>query len=130
MKHLFEQRLIILPKGLTKLKEQLLGLRFEKTEGGHIKVHHASQGLHDDWADALANACFAAKRLLNTTPSFSPIKTKTTESQSQPDKLYTLICPECEKINYNDNNGYYQGRNPAGLHNSRITCPVHTETTI
>ncbi len=62
MKHLFEQRLIILPKGLRQLKEQLLGLRFEKTEGGHIKVHHAREGLHDDWADALANSCWATIR--------------------------------------------------------------------
>ena len=39
---------------MPKLKEQLLGLRFERTDGGHIKVHHASEGLHDDLADAFS----------------------------------------------------------------------------
>ncbi|KKM75640.1 hypothetical protein LCGC14_1388300, partial [marine sediment metagenome] len=61
MKRLFEQRRVIIPD-IPKLKEQLLGLRFEKTEGGHIKVHHAREGLHDDWADALANSLWAANR--------------------------------------------------------------------
>tara|TARA_Y100000310_G_scaffold227535_1_gene229810 strand:+ start:1327 stop:2940 length:1614 start_codon:yes stop_codon:yes gene_type:complete len=61
MKRLFEQRRIILPNH-PKLKEQLLGLRFEKTEGGHIKVHHAREGIHDDWADAFANCLWATMR--------------------------------------------------------------------
>ena len=88
MKHLFEQRLVIIPKGLSKLKEQLLGLRFEKTDAGHIKVHHAREGLHDDWADALANSFYAAKRLLGTMPSFSPLKKPKT---AQTGKKYLLI---------------------------------------
>ena len=67
LKHLFEQRKIILPPGLNKLREQLLGLRFERTQAGHmtkpqIKIHHEGEGLHDDWADALANFCWAAMR--------------------------------------------------------------------
>jgi len=63
LKHLFEQRKIIVSNH-PKLKEQLMGLRFEKPEGSpHIKVHHKSEGLHDDFADALANACYAARIL-------------------------------------------------------------------
>ena len=126
MKHLFEQRLVIIPKGLTKLKEQLLGLRFEKTEGGHIKVHHASEGLHDDWADALANSLFAAKRLLGTTPSFNALKPKPVQSNNPFNKKYTLICPECEKINYNENNGYYEDYNPNNRNFDKIPCPLHS----
>lgn len=121
MKHLFEQRLVIIPKGLSKLKEQLLGLRFEKTDAGHIKVHHAREGLHDDWADALANSLYAAKRLLVTAPSFVPIKRTPTKTG----KKYLLVCPECEKINYKENNGYYTGVNPKGKAFERITCPIH-----
>jgi len=122
MKHLFEQRLVIIPKGLSKLKEQLLGLRFEKTDAGHIKVHHAREGLHDDWADALANSLYAAKRLIGTMPSFKPFtKTKT----AQTGKKYLLVCPVCEKINHKDNNGYYMGVNPDGK-SARIPCSAHT----
>ena len=66
------------------LKEQLLGLKFVKTEGGFIKVHGAGtivttrisgrdvttfkQEKHDDHADALANACYAAQ-ISESTPS-------------------------------------------------------------
>ncbi|HEC64187.1 MAG TPA: hypothetical protein ENI23_02710 [bacterium] len=125
MKHLFEQRLVILPKGLAKLKEQLLGLRFEKTDAGHIKVHHATEGLHDDWADALANSLFAAKRLLGAVPSFSALKPKESKPEEQSDKLYTLICPECEKIDYMGRNGYYEGINPKKEHYTKISCPMH-----
>jgi len=127
---MFEQGLIE-GRDIPKLREQIFGLKVEQPLGSvHLKIHHKTEGIKDDHPDALANACFAAKRLLVTTPSFSVIKTKTNEPESQPDKLYSLICPECEKINYNDNNGYYQGRNPAGLHNARILCPIHTATTI
>ncbi len=128
LKHLFEQRLIILPKGLNKLKEQLLGLRFEKSPGSHIKIHHATEGLHDDWADSLANACFAAKRLLTVSPSFSALKVKENRFESKSDKRYTLICPECEKINYNENNGYYEGYNPKGENFAKIPCAIHSTT--
>ena len=122
MKHLFEQRLVIIPKGLLKLKEQLLGLRFEKTDAGHIKVHHAREGLHDDWADALANSLYAAKRLLGTAPSFIPMKKTPTATEG---KKYLLICPECERINRNENNGYYMGVNPTGRSGARIPCLLH-----
>ena len=125
---LFEQGLIE-GRDIPRLKDQLFGLKVEQPLGSvHLKIHHKTEGIKDDHPDALANACFAAKRLLVTTPSFSPIKTKTNEPDSQSNKLYNLICPECEKINYNENNGYYQGRNPAGLHNARISCPIHATT--
>ena len=126
MKHLFEQRLVIISKGLKKLKEQLLGLRFEKTEGGHLKIHHAREGLHDDWADALANSLFAAKRLLGTVPSFSALKPKATQPESPFKKKTTFICPECEKINYMENNGYYEGYSSNGKTLQRKPCPIHS----
>ncbi len=129
MKHLFEQRLVILPKGLPKLKEQLLGLRFEKTDAGHIKVHHASEGLHDDWADALANSLFAAKRLLGAIPSFSSLKSKVKPIESVSKKRILLICPECEKVNRNENNGYYDGFSSTGKALERINCPMHKVST-
>jgi len=86
IKHLFEQRNIKIPgfDGLDKLKEQLMNLKFVKTQGGHIKVHGAASVItkrmggreitqfqgekHDDHADAFANACYAA-RLESSMPS-------------------------------------------------------------
>ncbi len=126
LKHLFEQRLLILPKGLDKLKEQLLGLRFERTQGGHmtkplIKIHHASEGIHDDWADALANACYAAKRLMGTTPSITIIEK--TKQPNQLNKIYTFVCPECEK---EGKEAYYEAYNPNKKHFEKVNCPVHT----
>lgn len=61
MKHMFEQRRVQIPDE-PKLKEQLLGLRFEKTDAGHIKVHHQREGIHDDYADALANCIWMIAR--------------------------------------------------------------------
>ena len=76
MKRLFEKRRIIIPNH-SKLKEQLLGLRFKLTEGGHMKkpilqVHHERSGLHDDLADALANACWAARFSIPVEVTFVP----------------------------------------------------------
>ena len=76
LKHLFEQRKVIIPPfdELNTLKEQLMNLKFIKTPGGHIQVHGAGsivtnrfgrqefkQDKHDDHADAFANACYAAR---------------------------------------------------------------------
>lgn len=119
LKHLFEQRLIVLPPGINKLKEQLLGLRFEKTDGGHMKIHHARSGMHDDWADALANVCYAAKRLQGVSPGFSPLKPK---EKMITRKLYTMVCPSCEK---EGKDGYYQGYPTKSVHFQRKNCPKH-----
>ncbi len=75
--------------------------------------------------DALANACYAAKRLLSITPSFTPLKTEPKPFEKTSDKRYTLICSECEKVNYNENNGYYEGYNPKGENFTKIPCPIH-----
>ena len=123
LKHLFEQRKIIVPN-LPELKKQLLGLRFEKTEGGYIKVHHATEGLKDDLADALANACYAA-RIKNKEP-YIGIATKASISQIlDQNKLNTLICPECEKIDYKGMAGYYKGHSQSHINFERINCPRH-----
>ncbi len=122
MKRLFEQRLIMLPN-ITKLQEQLLGLRFEKTDAGHIKIHHKKEAMHDDWADALANACYAAKRLRGAIPSVTPLKRNPT-SETKKQKLRTLVCPECEK---EGKDGYYQGYNKSGKNLERTNCPIHTD---
>lgn len=75
LKFLYEQNRIIHPD-IRELKEQILALKFEKTERGCIKVHHLDKpdslrGLkvHDDEPDAFANACFAAIRLSSPTAS-------------------------------------------------------------
>ncbi len=120
MKRLFENRLIMIPD-VSKLKEQLLGLRFEKTEGGHLKIHHAREGLHDDWADALANACFAAKRLMGVVPSFKGLKDKKKENEVS-SKKYLLVCPGCE---LEGKDGYYKGINKNNKYLERIPCPEH-----
>lgn len=123
---LFEQGLI---EGcdIPKLREQIMGLKVTQPLGSvHLKIHHRTEGIKDDHPDALANACFAAKRLLGSTPSFSPLKPKATQPEGQSRKLTTLICPECEKVNYNDNNGYYEGYSSNGKTLQRKPCPLHT----
>ncbi len=107
LKHLFEQRKILLPPGLTKLREQLLGLRFERTQGGHmtkpqIKVHHEREGLHDDWADALANFCWAAIRgtAVPVVGSFIPHerdKVKAKKREDYKNKGNYVSCQKCEE---------------------------------
>ncbi len=124
---LFEQGLI---EGcdIPKLREQIMGLKVTQPLGSvHLKIHHRTEGIKDDHPDALANACFAAKRLLGTTSSFSPLKPKATQPESSLKKKTTLICPECEKINYMENNGYYQGYSSNGKTLQRKPCPMHTQ---
>ena len=124
LKHLFEQRKIIVPNN-EKLKEQLLGLRFEKTEGGYIKIHHKTESLHDDMADAVANACYAARILKGTEP-YIGIAKKSYYSESVLNQgSNTLICPRCEEIDYKGLAGYYKGKSPTGLNFERIPCPIH-----
>lgn len=104
LKHLFEQRKIIVPNN-SKLKEQLLGLRFERTEGGYIKkegvslplikIHHATEGLHDDFADALANACYAA-RILKGVPASLTIVSKEIIKETAK-KGVLAYCYECNE---------------------------------
>lgn len=121
LKRLFEQRLIMIPD-IPKLKEQLMGLRFEKTDGGHLKIHHAREGLHDDWADALANACYAAKRLKGVSAGAVVIK-KEEKEVSLDMKKYNLVCPDCEK---EGKDGYYMGLNKNKKNLERIPCPEHS----
>ena len=108
LKHLFEQRKIILPPGLNKLREQLLGLRFERTQGGHmtkpqIKIHHDREGLHDDWADALANFCWAAMRgsavpvVGNFIPHGKKVKVKKVDYKN---KGNYIPCSKCDEYRW------------------------------
>ena len=100
---LFEQDMIE-GKDIDSLREQLLGLEVEQPEGSvHLKIiHHRTEGIHDDEPDALANACFAAKRL----GSF-PVGLNIVEEQKMKD-IFTcrhikrkhneygeLICSDC-----------------------------------
>jgi hypothetical protein len=101
LKHLFEQRKIIIPD-VPKLREQLLSLRFEKTEGGHIKVHHPDKGkIHDDWADALANCVWAVIR-----SSAVPVEleiVRSIEEKEEPEKKNkgTLVyCKNCDDFHW------------------------------
>lgn len=105
LKHLFEQRKIIVPN-LPKLKEQLLGLRFERTEGWHIKkkgeegiplykIHHATEGLKDDHPDALANACYAARVLKGMPVELTIIPYQQIKQAEGIKKGTLMICKEC-----------------------------------
>ncbi|MAG76372.1 MAG: hypothetical protein CL811_06380 [Colwelliaceae bacterium] len=50
-------------RDIPKLKEQMMGLRVEQPIGSvHLKIHHKTEGIKDDHPDALANACYMAKR--------------------------------------------------------------------
>ena len=128
---LFEQGLIE-GTDLPKLREQLFGLKVEQPLGSvHLKIHHKTEGIKDDHPDALANACYAAKRLIGVIPSFQELKPHPVASKQPKRKL--LICPECEKDNRNDNNGYYYGYTDKGKDLARISCQLHQkpiETTI
>ena len=124
LKHLFEQRKIIVPNN-PKLKEQLLGLRFEKTEGGYIKIHHKTEALKDDWADALANACYVA-RVLKVAEPYIGITKKYFHSATQAEQgLHTLVCHICEREDYKGQAGYYRGHSPTGLNFAQVPCPRH-----
>ena len=62
MLHLFEHDLIHGSR-ILELRRQIMGLKVDKPENSpHIKVHHKTEGIHDDHPDALANACYIAKR--------------------------------------------------------------------
>ena len=107
LKHLFEQRKILLPPGLNKLREQLLGLRFERTQGGHmtkpqIKIHHEREGLHDDWADALANCCWATMRgsavpVVGNFIPYGKIKGVVKKKEDYKNKGNYVPCPKCDE---------------------------------
>ena len=132
LKHLFEQRKIIVPND-KKLKEQLMGLKFELTKGGHldkpmIKVHHATEKLHDDFPDALANACYVAKILKGAEPYIGTTKRHYSSAEHEIKDKQTLICPECEKIDYEGKSGYYRGKSPSGQNFEKIPCPRHLIT--
>lgn len=105
MKHLFEQGRLEIPKDIyPQLKEQLLGLQFELTLAGHLnkpglKIHHSS-GLHDDHADAFANACYAALRLSQAQPNIwrsdMEDKPRIDEEGKFADKSKFAECLKCE----------------------------------
>lgn len=106
MKHLFEQRKILLPSGLTKLREQLLGLRFERTQAGHmtkpqIKIHH-EQGLHDDWADALANCCWAIMRgsAVPVHADFIAYEKENKPKEKRKNRGEYLVCSKCSDYHW------------------------------
>ena len=102
MKHLFEQRRVMLPD-IPKLKEQLLGLRFDKTDAGHIKVHHKKEGLHDDYADALANCLYMAARYgsgLSVDFVEIPNIKKKKEKKKRKGPRRAVLCKSCKMNKY------------------------------
>jgi len=122
---LFEHGLVE-GKDVPKLKDQLLGLKVEQKEGSlHLKIHHKTEGLKDDHPDAFANACYAAKVLRGSEP-YIGITKKGYISNVITRGLQTLICPECEKVDYQGKSGYYHGKSPSGLNFERINCPRHS----
>lgn len=99
LKHLFEQRKIIVPNN-QKLKEQLLGLRFERTEGGYIKIHHKTESFKDDLADSLANACYAATILKGTPVEAIFIPHTTRKEAIKSNKGDLLFCLQCNDYHW------------------------------
>ena len=105
IKHLFEQRRIMLPNN-PKLKEQLLGLRFKKTTGGHMQtpniiIHHEREGLHDDYADALANCVWLATKLSTGIGlTIIEIEKPNTTHKKNPKLRKAIICKECDENKY------------------------------
>lgn len=106
MQHIFEQRRVKLPDH-PKLKEQLMGLRFKRTEAGHlgkpsIMVHHEKEGLHDDYPDALANCLWMASRFgSGISVSFVETIAKKETKYTGPRKAIT--CRICENYRYSSN---------------------------
>ncbi len=102
LKSMFEQGRIEIPEDFyPKLQQQLFGLKFEKTEGGHLKIHHYSEKIHDDHADAFANAVYCASRLIHGEVSLSYI----TEDSPKETKDYIkrVVCLSCtEDFEYED----------------------------
>ncbi len=97
MKGLFEQRRVILPD-IPKLKEQLMGLRFERTDAGHIKVHHKKEEFHDDYADALANCLWMATRFgSGITVAFveQTNRGKMKKEKKKPTARVAVLCKYC-----------------------------------
>ncbi len=102
---LFEQDMIegtVIPK----LKDQILGLEVKQPEGStHLKIHHRTEGMHDDEPDALANACYVAKRFASVPVGLSivdkgkrhyePEEVICRHPKRHHDKFGELICSEC-----------------------------------
>ena len=62
-------------RDIFKLREQIMGLEVTRPDGSvHLKIHHRSEGIKDDHPDALANACWVAKRLCGVPVSASFVK--------------------------------------------------------
>ena len=96
LKHLFEQGRIEIPKATDeRLKRQLLGLKFEQSPGGFIKIHHATEKIKDDDADAFANACYAALRLIKGEISVSYVEEG--EMKKSKEFIKRVVCLRCEE---------------------------------
>lgn len=103
---LFEQDMIEGTE-IPQLKEQILGLEVKQPEGSvHLKIHHRTEGTHDDDPDALANACYVAKRSGAVPVGLSIVKTDIKESSIDEDCRHfkrhhdsdgELVCSECEE---------------------------------
>ncbi len=66
LKKLMEQGKLKIPN-VRKLLYQLADLRYEVASSGDLKIHHAERG-HDDFADALALACWYFKDAIGYAP--------------------------------------------------------------
>ncbi len=122
---LFEHGLIE-GKDIDKLRQQIFGLKVTQPEGSiHLKIHHKTEGIKDDHPDALANACYAAKRLLGATPGFVPLKIPN-DKEVNLNKQYTLVCPICVA---EGKDGYYMGYTEKKKHFINTPCPMHKVVT-
>lgn len=103
MQHLFEQRRVMLPPNL-KLKDQLLGLRFERTPGSRcIKIHHLREGLKDDYPDSLANCLW----MLMQHGGNVSVEFVAKDKKKEPIKIgrprKAVLCTECDNNKYSSN---------------------------
>ena len=85
MQRLFEKG-VVHGWDIPKLREQLLALEVKMVEGSvHLKIHHRTESIKDDFCDAAANVLWAAKMLSSAPVSaqFIPF----TREKPKPDQL-------------------------------------------
>jgi hypothetical protein len=99
MQTLFQQDMLE-GASIPELEKEILALRVEQPVGSiHIKVHHKTEGIHDDEPDALANACFAARSVGYFPTSFSFIE-NSNGVVGAAHKGTLLYCTKCENYHW------------------------------
>jgi hypothetical protein len=102
MKRLFEQRRVMLPNH-AKMKEELMGMRFERTPGGYLKVHHLREGMKDDIVDALANCLWMVMHHGGNIGVEFVASGKKQEQKKLNGPRKAVLCTACDNNKYSSN---------------------------